>query len=137
VWRRKEGGYLVRGRAVDRRTGKTVQVRFNLPDADATAAYDALQAELNRIRTGETLEEPTKTRFGDYAVSLLAAKIQSREIKSAKSREWWGSNLENHLIPVFGSYYVDQLRYADILRWRNKSAGMVEAGTYKPNTVNG
>jgi hypothetical protein len=63
VWRRKEGGYLVRGRAVDPSTGKMEQVRLNLPDADATAAYDVLHAELSRIRAGNAQAQPTRMRF--------------------------------------------------------------------------
>jgi hypothetical protein len=137
VWRRKEGGYLVRGRAVDPRTGKIQQVRLNLPDVDATAAYDRLHAELKRIRAGEPQPQAERVRFCDYAVSLLDRKIKSLEIKSAKGRETWGVVLEHHLIPAFGEFYVDQLRYADILRWKDKVAGMINAGKYSPVTANG
>ena len=35
VFRRKEGGFLVRGRTTDRRTGKMKEVRLNLVGVDA------------------------------------------------------------------------------------------------------
>ena len=40
VWRRKEGGFLVRGRAVNARTGKIKEVRFTAEVQDALEAFD-------------------------------------------------------------------------------------------------
>jgi len=53
VFRRKEGGWLVRGRAIDAKTGKMKEVRLTLMEVDARNAYDVLQEELRKIRTGE------------------------------------------------------------------------------------
>jgi hypothetical protein len=38
VWRRRDGGYVVRGRAKDPRTGKRVDVVKALPDAPSAKA---------------------------------------------------------------------------------------------------
>ncbi len=137
VWRKKEGGFLVRGRAVDRRTGRMKELRFVANVDDPIKALLALQDALQRIRSGEVQTPSGRVRFCDYAVSLLAAKIRAREIKSAKGRETWGVVLEHHLIPAFGGFFVDQLRYADILHWRDEVAGMINASKYSPVTANG
>src|SRR6266508_3870636 len=51
VWRIKGGGFLVRGRATDPRTGKQKEVIKPLDVADAATAYEWLQRELARIRS--------------------------------------------------------------------------------------
>src|SRR5262245_25037542 len=53
VWRRRDGGYRIRGRALDPRTGKLREVERALPDCTkAREAFAVLQAELERIRAG-------------------------------------------------------------------------------------
>ena len=133
VWRRKEGGFLVRGRAMDSRTGTMREVRMTLLDVeDAGRAYEALR----RVRSGTAAEE-RKIRFSDFAVWLLERKIATGEIKSAKTRERWGDALENHLIPAFGATFVDEIRRADVEAWKTRMGLLVRAGTYRPSSVNG
>jgi hypothetical protein len=52
VFRRKEGGFFIRGKTTDPRTGKQAEIRKNLPDADANGAYLTLQQELAHVREG-------------------------------------------------------------------------------------
>lgn len=137
VFRRKEGGYLVRGRATDPRTGKQKEVRMTLLDVDAKTAFERMQEALDKIRAGESLAEPPKLRFGDYAVSLLERKIATGEIASAKTRQQWGLVLEKHLFPTFGGYVLDEIRRSDIEQWRTEVGKKIRAGAYKPQTVNG
>ncbi len=137
VWRRKEGGVLVRGRALCPRTGKLKEVKRLLDDVDESDAFMFLKRELDKIRVGAEEKTATRTRFADYAVSLVERKILTGDIKSAKTKEMWGYTLEHHLIPVFGSFYVDALRRADVEQWKASVGRMIRVGEYSPNTANG
>jgi len=136
VWRRKEGGFLIRGRAVDPRTGKTREIRKTLPDADAAGAYRVLDEELEKVRHGGRTRTETM-RFDAYAVSLLGRKVATGEVKSAKTREKWGDVLEHHLFPAFGHLLIDQIRRADVEEWKAMIGERVQAKTLSPNTANG
>jgi integrase len=136
VWPRKEGGFLVRARVRDPRTGKLREVQRVMTGMDAPAAYGWLQAEVNRIRSGGAGMPKPKIRWSAFAVSLLERKVELGEIRSAAGREKWGYVLEHHLIPAFGDYFVDQIRYADVEAWRTKVAARVRAGKLSPSTVN-
>ncbi len=48
VWRMKHGGFLVRGRTVDPRTGKLKEVRFTTEAPDAVVAFTELQQANSR-----------------------------------------------------------------------------------------
>ncbi|MGH7295954.1 MAG: hypothetical protein ACRELB_13520, partial [Polyangiaceae bacterium] len=101
VYKRKEGGFLVRGRVVDPKTGSTRQVVRNLPDlAEPEQARLWLKTELNSIRKGAsrpTTRQPE--RFATYAASLLRAKVEKRQICSSKTEEKWLITLR-HLFGV-------------------------------------
>lgn len=117
VWRRKEGGFLVRGRATDPRTKKQHEVMRALDGDDPAAAHQHLQGLLTAVRNPLVHVTVSKVLFADYAVSLLARKTQRGDIKSAKTRRLWGDVLKKHLIPAFGAFAVDELRRADIQKW--------------------
>lgn len=126
VWRRKEGGYLIRGRAKDPRTSKTREVLRALDCDSPAAALAALHDELARIRRGATAPAPSKTRFATYAVSLLERKIVRGEIRSKATIERWNNTLEEHLIPHFGALFVDEIRRADVEAWKDQVAARLE-----------
>ena len=153
VWRRKEGGFLVRARVLDPHTKKLREVKITLPEADAHTAYQALQDELNRIRKGEgrptnnapassppatnTTTESTLPLWGDYAVSLLERKVTDGTIRSRKTREVWASVLKTKLIPAFGKLRIDEMNRRTYLVWRAEVAKQVQAGDYSPVYANG
>lgn len=134
VWRREEGGFLVRGRATDPRTGKQREVMRALDGDDPAVAFASLHAELRTVREGPTPSAPP--RFDEFAASLMARKIREGTIRSAAGRERWANHLEHHLLPTFGALRVDQIRRADVMRWRDEGAAGVAAGRYSPRTVN-
>jgi integrase len=136
VWRRKEGGFLVRGRAVDRRTGKLREVLKTVDGGDASGAYRFLQDEIEKVRGGEDRSRETKIRFSEYAASLFERKVTKGKIRSAKTREKWESTLRLHLLPAFGDYLLDGIRRVDIEAWLEKMGKEVGAGRYSPVTVN-
>ncbi len=136
VWRRKEGGFLIRGRAMDPRTGTKKEVRKVLKDVDAAGAYRALDEELSKVRSGGRTQTE-RTRFDAYAVSLMERKVATGEIKSAKTREKWGDVLEHHLYPAFGHLLIDQIRRADVEAWKGMIGQVVRSRNLSPNTANG
>lgn len=136
VWRRKEGGFLVRGRATDPRTGKQREVRVSLVDCTAERAYAFLQEELQKIKQGQEEVPVQKIRWSEYAASLFEKKVQMGEIKSARTREKWGNVLTNHLVPYFGDFYLDQIRRRDVETWKGMIAPKINAAEFSPNTAN-
>lgn len=129
VWRRKEGGFLVRGRATDPRTKKQHEVMRALDGDDPGAAHRHLQDLLGAIRSPLAQTSASKVLFADYAVSLLARKVQRGDIKSAKTRRLWGDVLEQHLIPAFGTVAVDEMRRADIQKWLDDATSKMRRPT--------
>ena len=136
VWRRREGGFLVRGRTTDPKTGRRREVQKIVLETDASVALVRLQESLQTIRSGTEPEARERQRFADYIVSLLERRILQGKIKSAKSREKWRYVLERHLIPAFGDLYVDRIRFAEIDRWWSDVGRMISVGKYKPSTAN-
>ena len=142
IWKRKEGGHLVRARVTDPTTGCKKEIRKVLPEASEASAYQWLANERARIKAGVLLVAPPKTRFAEFAASLFERKVTTREIKSARSRERWKYTLE-HLIagtghvPGFGEMFVDQMRVAHVLSWKTGIARCIAAGHYAPATANG
>jgi integrase len=136
VFRRKEGGFLIRGKPTDPRTGKRIEIRLNLPHVDPHAAYLRLQQEIVNVQEGSRPQKATKIRFSDYIVSLFERKIRKRKIKSMKSRVVWFNVMKVHLLPVFGDFFIDAIRRQDVEHWLDGAAKRVESGEYSPVTVN-
>lgn len=151
VWRRKDGGFRVRGRAVDGRTGKLREVNRALPDCrKAREAAVALEAELARVREGSATATPQGVpTFAAWAVTVLERKIAAGVISSASGRAKWDWALRVHLIPAFGEIFVDKLTREDVERWKErellaerkktkdaKRDRTLDGGKYKPQTIN-
>ncbi|MGH7435465.1 MAG: tyrosine-type recombinase/integrase [Polyangiaceae bacterium] len=150
VYRRKEGGFLVRGRAVDPKNGATRQVVRSLPDlVEPEEARLWLKGELESIRKGvsrATNKQPEC--FATYAASLLRTKIEKRQICSSKTEEKWLLALR-HLFGLkdnegnldvgihgLGGIFVDKLTRADVEAWRDSWEPRINAGAYAPTTIN-
>jgi integrase len=136
VYRRKEGGHLVRGRFRDPHSGKKREIRLTLPEVtDPRVARRRLLDELEHATSVDESSLRTPL-FCDYAVSLLERKIMTGEIKSAQGRQKWGSTLEHHLIPRFGVLPVNELRRQHIESWRAELGKRIHEGNLSPNTAN-
>jgi len=135
VWRRKGGGFLVRGKVTDPRTGQQYQLFKVLDVATPLEARAWLEAEQRRVREGT--EVRTLPCFSDFAVSLMERKVRDGTMKGAHSRVVFASVLEHHLFPTFGRLPVDQIRRADILAWKDRVAVKLSADEYSPHTANG
>lgn len=134
VWRRRDGGFHIRGRATDPRTGRLREVNCVLADCRrATKAAAELEAALDLIRRGGAPTNSTgMPRFADYAVTLFERKVQTGQIASAAGREKWSAILGKHLIPRFGDWYLDKITKRDIEAWK---VSVGQAG-YAPTTGN-
>jgi hypothetical protein len=142
VWRKKEGGHLVRARVMNPATGQKTEIKKTLPSADEATAYKWLCDEKARVRAGVASVPQARPHFCDYAVSLRERKIVTKEIKSARGRERWKHTLQ-HLIagtdgvPGFGEMFIDQIRITHVEAWRTGIAGLIAEEKYAPTTANG
>lgn len=138
VWRRQEGGFHVRGRAIDARTGKLREVNWALPNiAKARDAFTWLQGELEKIRSGVVIEQPSLApQFRTYAKAVYQRKLDLGKVRSAAGRDKWENIVDHHLIPAFGDLFMDQLRPSDIKAWQGKVAAKIKADAMAPTTAN-
>ncbi len=142
VYRRKLGGHYVRCRVVDPKTGMLRTIEKSLPDEeDARQAFAWLQNERRNVKDGLAPEKRSKPRFATYADELFARKIKTGEIKSEAGREKWSYALAKLIsgvknVPGFGAFYIDCIRHADCLAWREGVGALVTSGVYKPNYAN-
>ncbi len=138
VWRRQAGGYHVRGRTIDPRSGKMREVNWALPNlSKARDAFAWLQGELEKIRTGVVTEQPsTAPQFHAYAADVFKRKLDLGKIRSAAGRSKWSNIVEKHLVPAFGDLFVDQLRPSDIKGWQTRVAAKIKTGDMAPTTAN-
>jgi integrase len=136
VWRLKGGGFLVRGRVTDFRTGRRRQVMRTVHGMDAAGAYRLLQETLDEVQNGTTKPAQRRMRFSEYAASLFERKVLKGELQSAQTRENWELMLRLHLFPAFGEVFVDAISKSDVEKWLAVQAKKVQVGEYSPLTVN-
>jgi hypothetical protein len=134
VWRRRQGGFHIRGRATDPRTGRLREVNRALPECRrATKAAAELEAALDAIRKSDAeVSGGELPRFGTYAADLFERKVAAGDIASAAGREKWSAILGKHLVPTFGDCFLDKISASDIERWKVA----VLKDEYAPTTVN-
>ena len=126
VWRKEEGGFVVRGRTKDPRTGRTREVLKVVACTEPADALKELRLALGEIRAGNAAPMQSQIRFCDWSVSLLERKIVRGEIRSAATIEKWKHTLRDHLIPHFGTLFMNQIRRADIEHWKDTVARRLE-----------
>jgi hypothetical protein len=129
IWRLKGGGFFVRARVTDPRTGREYQLTHVLRGTHVPMR-EALEAQAQRRKDGVARIEGrirSRTLWSTYAASLFDAKVTEKKIKSAASRRRWADTLAL-FVPVFGMFYVDELRYADLVTWRDQVARWIRDG---------
>ncbi|HRI54138.1 MAG TPA: hypothetical protein PLW65_28555, partial [Pseudomonadota bacterium] len=134
IWRRKEGGFVIRARVRDPRTGKDREIRRILPDGTLDQAVAQLVEEKSRIAKADAPLSVPKVRLSDYAPALLAKKIQTGQIRSAASRKKWRQTLQNHIVPRLGNLYMSEMRRADLIDYHETLAGQITRGLWAPHT---
>jgi hypothetical protein len=140
VWRRRDGGFHVRGRATDPRTGKLREINWALPQmSKAREAYAWLHAELDKVKAGTPTADqapPTFPRFHEHCANVFAHKVAIGKIRSAAGSAKWGSALNRWILPRFGDYYVDQMAPVLFKTWQAELAALIKAGKMAPSTAN-
>ncbi|MBK9033280.1 MAG: hypothetical protein IPL61_18740 [Myxococcales bacterium] len=138
VYRRKAGGYHVRARWTDGRTGRKFEVRRVVPQAKRP--HDAaawLAAEIDRVKARNGTTAPAELpRFADYAATIFDREVAEGRIASAAGREKWSTILRAHLVPAFGDLFVDRIVSADVEAWKGTYGRRIRAGEAKPATGN-
>jgi integrase len=141
VFRRQGGGFLVRKRVIDPRTGRRREFKKVLPEADLATACKTLWDGVAEIRSGIPTPAKAKIHFINFAVSLFEEKtLPGGKIKSAKGREKWEHVIRLHLAPTFGDHLMAEPITRDlIVNWLKASRTKVkESGEpFAPTTING
>lgn len=136
VWRRKEGGYVVRARATDGRNGLKREVMKVLPQASEEEAKAWLDAARDRIRQGITEAVIERERLRDYSARLLERKVSDGDIRSLSGLAKWRDVLRRLGQFRLSDMYVDAIRPRDVSEWRSEMAQIVKKGSYAPGTAN-
>lgn len=120
VWKRKDGGHVVRARVIDPRSGRQVEILKVLAEEnDPKRALAWLTAERDRVRRGETNPAQSIPIWKSFAASLFQDKVADRSISTASGRKKWARILEHHLFPApWAQFYVDRVTHADLVEWR-------------------
>lgn len=130
------GGWWVRGRWTEQKTGKRRELSRFLDVPKASDAYQWLQETLAEKKRGGEGTCQKAIRFSEFAASLFEAKVKRGDIQSAAGRVKWANILEFHLIPVFGSIFMREFEQRDVRKWRDECAVKARRGELSPNSAN-
>jgi integrase len=111
------------------------QVRFTAPDGSYVTAPKTFAARIdaeawltdqrraidNKLWNAAAVAPPERITFGAYAAGWLAGRqVGGRAIK-ARTREHYGSILDDHLIDTFGGRQVAAIKPKDVRDWYAKT----------------
>ena len=110
IWRLGDGGFFVRARVMDPRTGREVDKSRVLRDQGISVREALRVQDQVRVERRERAQGKTRSRmlWSEYAASLFEAKVADGPILSAASRRRWADTLAR-LVSRFGRYTVDDL----------------------------
>ena len=109
------GTFLVRGKVIDPRTGKTMEIRQTV---EAASGLDAavLRGKLLDERTSSTTT--TRMTVGAFAKLWIEAKSG---IVAETTLEGYANSLVKHVLPALGNYFYDALGPMEVQGWINRS----------------
>lgn len=136
VWRCKEGGYLIRARVKDQRRGKLMEVKRHLREAKNAAEAAAELARLLAELRGSRGSAPARIRWHAYVAQWVERKVASGDLASPQAAMVLASDVQHLMGKELADLYMDSLRPADLLAWRDKVAEQVASGRYSPRTCN-
>lgn len=132
----EQGGWHVRARAKNPKTGKSEEVEKVLQIETAEEALQWLRNWQKVIRAGGPSAPRVRKRFSEFATSLYERKIETDELSSQASIQKWDNVLTRHLVPELGDMWFDMITRADLESWRLDCARKVKQGKMAPTTVN-
>jgi integrase len=125
--RLRQGVYIIRLQKKDPRTGLPVDIRRR---AKCNTVAEAVQIQANLL--GELEHGPgqsERVRLKTYAASWLTGRLPTLK---PSTRKRYADDLERHILPDLGDYYLDALAPEDVLAWFKR-----KAAASAPATVNG
>lgn len=139
--------WYLRKKVTSQKTGRQVEIAKLIDAPNLSGAINKLDELIQQAQTGETVQ-PLKTRFCDYAVSLLEKKIEKGKLKeklrtgregiaSISTLQSWEIALKCHLLPRFGDYFISEITRNDVLAYKEELEKEVAAGLLGAATANG
>lgn len=144
LFRKKEGGFVVRGRVKDPLTGKPKEILKAVACSTEIEALQLLESAKQEVRTGS--RSNPRTLFSDFAVLVLERKLLRKEIKSRAGHDKWKHTLTHFIagtikgdlhVPGFGDFFVDAIQPFHVEKWKDRMAGLIAMQAYSPTTLNG
>lgn len=134
VWRRKAGGYRVRRRVRDPRTGGLREINRALPQAPTARA--ALM-QLDKLCSDVINEVATSSRikFHEAVAETVERRCLSPLLTRPASRRVW-TRVGESLIEQFGALYFDMVTLRDLQSYRDGLARRIAAGDFSADTAN-
>lgn len=118
IYRLKSGGYYVRAKLTDKRSGRRREISAVLSDAktvtEAQRRLDELVAHARADLKGET---PSRQLWSVFAACLLEERVARGDIESAATVERWQDALDDYLVPAFGHLPAVDVSRAHIDQW--------------------
>jgi integrase len=122
IYRLKSGGFFVRSRVTDKKSGKRREVSAALHDAktvmEAQRELDALVADARAALRGQ---KRSKQLWSVFAASQLEERVDKGIIESAATLERWQDALDDYLIPAFGHLEAGEVTRGHIDTWLSET----------------
>lgn len=104
--------YMIRVQKIDPKTGNMIDVRRRVECAsltEAAAEKARLQGEVER-----GVQPSQRNRLKDYATSWLTGRLPTLK---PSTRARYARDLDVHILPALGDFYLDALAPEDVLAW--------------------
>lgn len=119
--------FLVRVQRRDPRTGKPRDVRREIRCESLSAAVAVRERMLAEVAQDQPARE--RVRLRDYVRSWLSGRLPTLK---PSTRARYADDLDRHILPALGDFYLDAFRPEDVHAW---FGGL--ASKYAPATANG
>lgn len=102
-------------KAIDNKTGAERDVR-TVVVAKSSAEANELREQLRRGAERATASQSSRIRLREYATTWFKNKLPTLK---ASTRVRYANELEQHILPFLGDFFVDAITAADITSWRD------------------
>ncbi len=123
----RKGLYLIRVQRRDPRTGQSLDIRRKVACANVREATMKQAELLAEMEQAAPLHERVQLR--DYARSWLSSRLPTLK---PSTRARYADDLDRHILPELGDYFLDAMAPEDVHRWF-----ATKAATYAGATANG
>jgi hypothetical protein len=124
VRRLEPGRYQIRAEYECPKTGLRRQFARTIRAASVAQAV----AERDRLLKEVLNPTPERVRLADFAQWWLSTRLPELQASTARR---YATELDRHIIPHFGDWYVDAITRDDVIAWRDLPRNL------KPSSING